>query len=102
SATAASSAALARARAKLTKLKEPSATISTKKPPRARDRDPAGVPIADVVAIYTDDVVGKHARPKETAARLGAHSLRVALSLMSIRDLERLRRKVLKRRQKII
>ena len=37
---------------------------------RVSDRDPAAVAIADVVAIYTEDVVAKHARPKETAARL--------------------------------
>src|SRR5215469_12779468 len=37
---------------------------------RLSDRDPAAVAIADVVAIYTEDVVSKHARPKETAARL--------------------------------
>src|SRR5262249_10943332 len=34
--------------------------------PRISQRDPAAVKIADVVAIYAD----KHARPKETAARL--------------------------------
>jgi hypothetical protein len=37
---------------------------------RVSDRNPAVVPVADVVAIYTEDVVSKHARPKETAARL--------------------------------
>jgi hypothetical protein len=39
--------------------------------PRIRDRDPAAVPIANVIAVYTEDVVAKHARPNETAARLG-------------------------------
>ena len=34
------------------------------------DRDPSAILIADVVAIYGEDVVRKHARPKETAARL--------------------------------
>src|SRR5262249_37879466 len=38
--------------------------------PRISQRDPAAVKIADVVAIYADDVAHKHARPKETAARL--------------------------------
>jgi hypothetical protein len=40
------------------------------KPPRDRDRDPGSIKIADVIAIYIDDVATKHARPKETAARL--------------------------------
>lgn len=39
--------------------------------PRARDRDPAQVMVADVIAIYAADVAPKHSRPKETAARLG-------------------------------
>lgn len=38
---------------------------------RVSNRDPAQVRVADVIAIYTDDVAGKHARPLETAARLG-------------------------------
>jgi integrase len=38
--------------------------------PRGRDRDPAEVRVADVISIYSDDVVAKHARPHETAARL--------------------------------
>jgi len=38
--------------------------------PRTRDRHPAFVKVADVISIYTDDVVAKHARPHETAARL--------------------------------
>jgi integrase len=38
--------------------------------PRIAQRDPAAVKLADVVAIYADEVVHKHARPKETAARL--------------------------------
>jgi hypothetical protein len=37
---------------------------------RVGDRDPTSVAIADVVAIYSEDVVSKHARPQETAARL--------------------------------
>jgi len=41
------------------------------RPPRDRDRDPASIKIADVISIYIDDVAIKHARPKETAARLG-------------------------------
>jgi integrase len=44
--------------------------LNEKATPRARDRDPAAVPIANVVAIYTEDVAAKHGRPKETAARL--------------------------------
>lgn len=38
---------------------------------RVSNRDPSQVRIADVIAIYSDDVAGKHARPLETAARLG-------------------------------
>lgn len=45
--------------------------IKSKGRPRVKDRDPAAVKIADVVSIYSDDVVSKHARPSETAARLG-------------------------------
>ena len=44
--------------------------LNAKPTQRPRDRDPSSVAIADVVAIYTEDVVSKHARPKETAARL--------------------------------
>jgi len=44
--------------------------LNAKPTERPRDRDPSSVAIADVVAIYTEDVVSKHARPKETAARL--------------------------------
>jgi hypothetical protein len=44
--------------------------LNQKAAPRIRDRDPAVVQIANVVAIYAEDVVAKHARPKETAARL--------------------------------
>jgi integrase len=40
--------------------------------PRNRDRDPAIVKIADVISIYSDDVVSRHARPHETAERLSA------------------------------
>ena len=44
--------------------------LNAKPTERRRDRDPSSVAIADVVAIYTEDVVSKHARPRETAARL--------------------------------
>lgn len=44
--------------------------LNAKPTKRARDCDPSSVSIADVVAIYAEDVVSKHARPKETAARL--------------------------------
>jgi integrase len=37
--------------------------------PRTR-RDPSEVKIAEVIALYADDVVSQHSRPKETAARL--------------------------------
>jgi integrase len=39
--------------------------------PRTGNRDPANVKVADVISIYADDVAHRHARPKETAARLG-------------------------------
>lgn len=45
--------------------------LSKSKTPRVSNRDPAQVRIADVIAIYSDDVAAKHARPRETAARLG-------------------------------
>ena len=45
--------------------------LNAKPTERVSNRDPAAVLIADVIAIYSEDVVGKHARPKETAARLG-------------------------------
>src|SRR5262249_16376450 len=44
--------------------------IAKRKLPRDRDHDPAAVKIADVVAIYAEDVAPGHARPAETAARL--------------------------------
>ena len=44
--------------------------LNAKPTKRISERDPAAVAIADVVAIYTEDVVARHARPKETAARL--------------------------------
>jgi integrase len=47
------------------------AYLNLKVTPRARDRDPASVEIATVVAIYAEDTADRHARPKETAARLG-------------------------------
>jgi integrase len=46
--------------------------IATKyRAPRISNRDPAACKVADVVAIYAEDVAHKHARPQETAARLG-------------------------------
>src|ERR1700761_8691306 len=39
--------------------------------PRVRDRHPAQVKIAEVISVYCDDVLAKHARPQETARRLG-------------------------------
>jgi len=39
--------------------------------PRIGHRDPAACKVADVIAIYAEDVAHKHARPRETAARLG-------------------------------
>jgi integrase len=44
--------------------------ISKSKAPRTGNRHPSVIAIADVVSIYTDDVVSAHARPSETAARL--------------------------------
>ena len=38
--------------------------------PRDRDRDAESVKVADVISIYAEDVAVKHARPRETAARL--------------------------------
>jgi hypothetical protein len=38
--------------------------------PRISNRDPDACKVADVLAIYAEDVVHKHARPQETAARL--------------------------------
>lgn len=34
-------------------------------------RDPSDVKVAEVIALYVDDVISQHARPKETEARLG-------------------------------
>jgi integrase len=45
--------------------------LNGKAEPRISNRDPSAVLVADAVAIYTEDVAHKHARPKETAARLG-------------------------------
>src|SRR5215813_7949021 len=39
--------------------------------PRISNRDPAACKVADVVAIYAEDVAYNHARPQESAARLG-------------------------------
>ena len=39
-------------------------------PARERGRDPAEIKIADAVNVYLTDVVPKHAKPKEAAARL--------------------------------
>jgi hypothetical protein len=47
------------------------AYLNLKVAPRIRDQDPASVDLAMVIAIYAEDVAYKHARPKETAARLG-------------------------------
>ena len=47
------------------------AYLNQKVAPRVPDSDPASVDVATVVAIYVEDVAHKHARPKETAARLG-------------------------------
>ena len=38
--------------------------------PRDADRDASRVKIADVIAIYAEDVAIKHSRPRETGARL--------------------------------
>lgn len=38
---------------------------------RLSNRDPSQVGIADVIAIYSDDIAANHTRPLETAARLG-------------------------------
>ena len=40
------------------------------RPSRIGQRDPAAVKVADVIAIYAEDVAHKHARPRETAGRL--------------------------------
>jgi integrase len=45
--------------------------LAKSKVSRVSNRDPSQVRIADVITIYSDDVAGKHARPLETAARLG-------------------------------
>jgi integrase len=39
--------------------------------PRERGRDPSQCKIADVIAIYAEEVAPRHAAPKETASRLG-------------------------------
>ena len=39
--------------------------------PRVSQLDPAVVKVADVISIYAEDVARNHARPQETAARLG-------------------------------
>lgn len=44
--------------------------LNTRKTPRHRDRDPALIQIADVIAIYAEDVAPKHARPEQTGDRL--------------------------------
>ena len=38
-------------------------------PARERSREPGAVMIADVISVYSDDVAGRHARPKEASAR---------------------------------
>jgi integrase len=46
--------------------------IATKyRAPRTSNRDPAACKVADVIAIYAEDIAHKHRRPQETAARLG-------------------------------
>lgn len=55
-------------------------------------RDPAHIPLADVVALYSRVVVPRHARPKETAQRLkrvlafGGHSMLAAVNGDFCRD----------------
>ena len=44
--------------------------LNAKPTERVGNRDPSAILIADVVAIYSEDVVPRHARPKETASRL--------------------------------
>lgn len=41
-------------------------------PDRARDRDPDHIEISDVLSIYIDDVVHRHARPNESKGRIAA------------------------------
>lgn len=41
-----------------------------KRTPRVSNRDPATVAIADVVAVYAEDIAPSHARPDETGRRL--------------------------------
>jgi integrase len=36
------------------------------------ERDPANIPVADVLALYAHDIAGSHARPRETAQRITA------------------------------
>jgi hypothetical protein len=36
------------------------------------ERDPSRIPVADVIALYANDVALKHARPKESAQRARA------------------------------
>jgi integrase len=45
--------------------------LSKSQTSRISNRDPAQVRIADVISIYSTDVAKNHARPGETAARLG-------------------------------
>lgn len=44
--------------------------VAYHEPARVRERDPAVIKVADVISIYVEDVAARHARPKETAARL--------------------------------
>jgi integrase len=44
--------------------------LNAKPTERVSNRDPSAILIADVIAIYSEDVAPKHARPKETASRL--------------------------------
>jgi hypothetical protein len=34
------------------------------------ERDPAHIPVADVLALYARDIASSHARPRETAQRI--------------------------------
>lgn len=44
--------------------------LAKHEPARSRDRDPSEIRVADVIAVYSEDVAVKHARPKEALARL--------------------------------
>lgn len=44
--------------------------LAKHEPARARDRDADQIDVADVIAVYSEDVAKGHARPKEALARL--------------------------------